>query len=60
MQVLRQSKVPRVEVMLVTIWRENIRPSKKEMNNVVTLSKIQTARCLQLDYETLRLLIADQ
>jgi hypothetical protein len=59
MRVLRQSKVPRVEVLLVTIWRENIRPSKKEINKFVTLSKIQTARCLQLDYETLRRLIAD-
>jgi len=47
--------------MFVTIQRENIRPSKKEMNKAVTmLSKIQTARCLQLGYESLRLLIADQ
>jgi hypothetical protein len=32
MWVLWQCKVPRVEVMFVTIQCENIRPSKKEMN----------------------------
>jgi hypothetical protein len=37
MRVLRQCKVPRVEVMFVTVQRENIRPSKKEMNKVVTM-----------------------
>jgi hypothetical protein len=32
MLVLRQCKVPRAEVMFITIQRENIRLSKKEMN----------------------------
>jgi hypothetical protein len=32
MLILRQYEVPRAEVMLVTIQRENIRPSKKEVN----------------------------
>jgi hypothetical protein len=40
MRVLRQSKFPRAEVMFVTIRRENIRPSKKEMNKAVTKSKL--------------------
>jgi hypothetical protein len=44
--------------MFITIQRENIRPSKKEMNKAVTMLK--TARCLQLGYESLRLFIADQ
>jgi hypothetical protein len=39
MRVLRQCKVPRVEVMFVDIQRENIRPSNKEMNKAVTKSK---------------------
>jgi hypothetical protein len=34
---LRQCKVPRAEVMFVTIQRENIRPLKKEMNKAVTM-----------------------
>jgi hypothetical protein len=47
--------------MFITVQRENIRPSKKETNKAVTmLSKIQIARRLQLGYESLRLLIADQ
>jgi hypothetical protein len=29
--------VPRVDVMFVIIQRENIRPSKKEMNKAVTM-----------------------
>jgi hypothetical protein len=56
--VLRQCKVPRAEVMFVTIQRENIRPSKKEMNK--TVNNAYNARCLQLGYESLSLLIADQ
>jgi hypothetical protein len=28
--------VPRAEVMFITIQRENIRPSKKEMNKAIT------------------------
>jgi hypothetical protein len=36
MQVLRQCKVPRAEVMFVTIQRESIRSSKKEMNKAWT------------------------
>jgi hypothetical protein len=40
MRVLRQSTVPRAEVMFVTIQRENIRPSKKEMNKAVTMLKL--------------------
>jgi hypothetical protein len=48
-------------VRYVTMQRENIRPSKKDINKAVTtLSKIKTVRCLQLGYESLRLLIADQ
>jgi hypothetical protein len=41
-RVLRQCTVPRAEVglMLVTIQRENIRPSKKEMNKAVTMLKL--------------------
>jgi hypothetical protein len=35
MRVLRQCTVPRAEVMFVTIQRESIRPSKKEMNKVL-------------------------
>jgi hypothetical protein len=37
MQVLRQCKVPRAKVRFVTIQRENIRPSKKQMNKAVTM-----------------------
>jgi hypothetical protein len=40
MRVLRQYKVSREEVMFVTIQRENIRPSKKEMNKAVTMLKL--------------------
>jgi hypothetical protein len=39
MRVLRQCNVPRAEVMFITIQRENIHPSKKEMNNAVTMLK---------------------
>jgi hypothetical protein len=35
-RVLRVCTVPRAEVMFVTIQRENIRLSKKEMNMTVT------------------------
>jgi hypothetical protein len=35
--LLRQCKVRRAEVIFVTIQRENIRPSKKEMNKAVTM-----------------------
>jgi hypothetical protein len=41
MRILQQWKVPRAEVMLVTIQRENIRPSKKEMNKAVTMLVIK-------------------
>jgi hypothetical protein len=44
--------------LLFTIQRENIRPSKEEMPRL--LQCIQTTRCLQLGYESLRLIIADQ
>jgi hypothetical protein len=54
MRVLRQYKVPRAEVMF---QRENIRPLKKEMKKTVTMLPNW---CLQLEYESLRLLIADQ
>jgi hypothetical protein len=40
MEVLAAGMVPRAEVMFVTIQRENIRPSKKEMNNAVTMLKL--------------------
>jgi hypothetical protein len=40
MQVLRQCTVPQAEVMFVTIQRENIRPSKKEVNTAVTIFKL--------------------
>jgi hypothetical protein len=40
MRVLRQYTVTRAEVMFVTIQRENIRPSKKEMNKAVTMLKL--------------------
>jgi hypothetical protein len=48
--------------MFVTIQCENILPSKKEMDKAVTMLiiKIQTSRRLQLGYESLHLLIADQ
>jgi hypothetical protein len=36
MRILRQCKVPGAEVMFVTIQRQNIRPSKKEMTKAVT------------------------
>jgi hypothetical protein len=45
--------------MFVTIQRENIHPLKKR-NEHRCYNAIQTARCLQLRYEPLRLLIADQ
>jgi hypothetical protein len=38
MRVLRQCKVPRAEVMFVTIQGENIRPSKKEVIKAVTMT----------------------
>jgi hypothetical protein len=37
MQVLRQCQVPQAELMFVTIQRETIRPSKKEMNKAVAM-----------------------
>jgi hypothetical protein len=40
MRVLRQCTVSRAEVMFVTIQRENIRPSNKEMNKAVTMLKL--------------------
>jgi hypothetical protein len=42
MLILRQCTVPRAEVglMFVTIQRENIHPSKKEMNKTVTMLKL--------------------
>jgi hypothetical protein len=40
MLVLQQCKVQRAEVMFVTIQRENIRPSKKEMNRAFTMIKL--------------------
>jgi hypothetical protein len=40
MRVLRQSTFPQAEVMLVIIQRENICPSKKEMNKAVTMIKL--------------------
>jgi hypothetical protein len=55
---MRQCTVSRAEVMFVTIQRENIFPSKKEMNKSVTMLKL--ADVLQLGYESLRLFIADQ
>jgi hypothetical protein len=58
MRVLRQCKAPRAEVMFVTIQRENIHASKNEVNKL--LQCFQTARCLQLGYESLHVLIADQ
>jgi hypothetical protein len=58
MRVLRQCTVPRAVVTFVTVQRENIRPSKKEMNKAVTMRKLPDV--LQLGYESLRLLIADQ
>jgi hypothetical protein len=62
MRVLRQCKVPRSEVVFVTIQLENIRPLKKEMDKAVTMLiiKIQSAQCFQLGYEPLRPFIADQ
>jgi hypothetical protein len=39
-RVFRQCKVPRAEVMFVTLERENIRPSKKEMNKAVAMLKL--------------------
>jgi hypothetical protein len=58
MRVLRQYKVPRAEVVFVTIQRENILPSKKDINKSDTMLKLSDV--LQLGYESLRLLIADQ
>jgi hypothetical protein len=40
MRVFRQCKVSGVEVMFVTIQRENIRPSNKEINKAVTILKL--------------------
>jgi hypothetical protein len=40
MRVLRQLNVPRAEVMFVTIQRENIRPSNKEINKAVRMLKL--------------------
>jgi hypothetical protein len=40
MWVLRQCTVPRAEVVFVTIQRENIHPSKKEMNKADTMLKL--------------------
>jgi hypothetical protein len=41
MRVLpRECKVPQAEVMFITIERENIRPSKKEMKKAVTICKL--------------------
>jgi hypothetical protein len=40
MRVLRQCKVPRAEVMFVVIQRENICPSKKEMNKAVAMLEL--------------------
>jgi hypothetical protein len=37
---MRQCKVLQAEVMFVAIQRENIRPSMKEMNKVVTMLKL--------------------
>jgi hypothetical protein len=37
MRALRQCKVPRAEVMFVTIQRENILPSNKEINKDITM-----------------------
>jgi hypothetical protein len=37
MRVLRQCKVPQAEVTFVTVQRENIRHSKKEVNKIVTV-----------------------
>jgi hypothetical protein len=39
MQVLQQYTVPQAEVMFVTIKRENILPSKKDMSKAVTMLK---------------------
>jgi hypothetical protein len=40
MGVLLQCKVPRAEVMFITMQHENIRPAKKEMNKAVTMLKL--------------------
>jgi hypothetical protein len=58
MRVLRQCKVPRAEVMFVTIQRENIRPSKKEMNKAVTTQT--KLHCVWSWLWSRRLLTADQ
>jgi hypothetical protein len=39
-RVLRECKVPQAEVIFVTIQRENILPSKKEMYKAVTMLKL--------------------
>jgi hypothetical protein len=59
MRVLRHCKVPRAEVMFVTIQHENIRPSNKKIIMSVTM-QFKLPDVLQLGYESLRLLIADQ
>jgi hypothetical protein len=40
MRVLRKCTVPLADVIFVTIQRENIRPSKKEMEKSVTMLKL--------------------
>jgi hypothetical protein len=44
MRVLRQCKVPRAEVMFITIQLENIRRSKKEINKAVTTLTFQNPK----------------
>jgi hypothetical protein len=44
--------------MFVTIQRENIRRSKKEVNKAVTM--LPNCQMLAVGYESLRLIIADQ
>jgi hypothetical protein len=51
MRVLRQCTVTQVEVMLVILQRENIRPSKKEMYKAVTmLSKLPDVCSYAMNY----------
>jgi hypothetical protein len=58
MQVLRQCKVPRAEIMFVTIQCENIRLSKKEINAAVTMLPNYPLFAVKV-YESLRHLIVD-
>jgi hypothetical protein len=44
--------------MFVTIQRENIRPSKKEINKTVTM--LLNCPMFAVGYKSLRLVIADQ